>query len=116
IRYPTVFMGKERKVYVTGEAYMEVTEDSGRPFIVKTRHSDITVLGTRFNVMAYDNEPVVRTTLLQGSVRVTVPGEKEATAILIPGQQANVGNTSGDIRIKEVDGAAVASWIHGLLS
>lgn len=116
IRYPIAFTGKERSVYITGEAYMEVTEDAARPFIVQTRHSAITVLGTRFNVMAYDNEPAVRTTLLQGSVKVTVPGAKGAVAVLTPGQQASVGNASREIKIREVDGTAVASWIHGLLS
>src|SRR5699024_2399194 len=58
VRYPTAFTGKERKIKITGEVYLEVADDAGHPFIVQTRHSDIQVLGTHFNVMAYENEPV----------------------------------------------------------
>lgn len=116
IRYPTAFAGNERKVAITGEVYMEVAEDADHPFIVTTRNSSITVLGTHFNVMAYNDEPAVNTTLLEGSVKVSIPG-KQVSTIIKPGQQASVSNTNQqDIRVKEVNANEVAAWIHGLLS
>jgi ferric-dicitrate binding protein FerR (iron transport regulator) len=115
IHYPTVFTGRERKIEITGEVYLEVAEDADHPFIVQTRHSVITVLGTHFNVMAYENEPAVKTTLLEGLVKVSVLGNERAI-IIKPGQQAAVANAEKDIQVDEVNAADVAAWTHGLLS
>lgn len=115
IRFPTAFTGKVRRVSVRGEVYMEVAKDVNKPFIVHAGHTNIKVLGTRFNVMAYDDQPAVATTLLQGSIKVGISGTKEAT-ILTPGQQASVDKTGKSIKVKKVDATAVAAWIHGLLS
>lgn len=115
IRYPIAFTGKERRVTITGEVYMEVAKDAGRPFIVTTRHSDITVLGTHFNIMAYEDEPAVNTTLLEGSVKISIPGKQTAT-IIKPGEQASVGNEGDDIKVKKVNAANIAAWINGFLS
>lgn len=115
IRYPTAFTGSERKVFITGEVYIEVAQDAKHPFIVSTRHSEITVLGTHFNVMAYDNEPEVNTTLLEGSVKVSLSGDM-SSIIIKPGEQASVSNTSSDIKVKKVNADDAAAWIHGLLS
>ncbi|MCL6523836.1 MAG: FecR domain-containing protein [Thermoflavifilum sp.] len=89
IRFPTMFAGKEREVEITGEAYFEVAKNPSKPFIVKVKGTTIRVLGTHFNVMAYDEEPTtVQTTLLEGSVQITsADGQK---AILSPGQQADI--------------------------
>lgn len=115
IRYPTAFVGQERKVEVTGEVYLEVAKDAYRPFTVITRHSDITVLGTHFNIMAYEDEPAVNTTLLEGSVRVSVPGSQKSM-IIKPGEQASVDNASQNIKVENVNGSDATAWIHGLLS
>lgn len=115
IRFPATFTGKERRVFITGEVYMEVAKEMNRPFIVVTRHSDITVLGTHFNVMAYDNEPGVNTTLLEGSVKISLPGVKQSIVIR-PGEEASVNNTSSEIAVKKVDADNAVAWIHGLLS
>ena len=116
IHYPTVFTGKERRVAITGEAYLEVAEDPGHPFIVTTPKTEIKVLGTHFNVMAYANEPVVKTTLLEGSVKISIPGRDIAT-IIKPGQQASVYNADRQhIQIKNVNATDIAAWTHGLLS
>lgn len=72
-------------------------------------------MGTHFNVMAYDDEPAVNTTLLEGLVKVFVPG-KQVAAIIKPGQQASVRNTNQDIKVRKVNATDVAAWIHGLLS
>ena len=115
IRYPAAFTGRERKVAITGEVYMEVAKDVLHPFIVSTRNADITVLGTSFNIMAYPDESSVETTLVDGSVKVSLPGSTEAK-IIQPGQQAIVAGADGNIGIKTVNAGDVAAWIHGLLS
>ena len=115
IRYPIAFTGKERRVTITGEVYMEVAKDAEHPFIVTTRHSDIMVLGTHFNIMAYEDEPAVNTTLLEGSVKISIPGKQIAT-IIKPGEQASVGNQGDDIKVKHVNAANIAAWINGFLS
>ena len=70
ISYPTQFSGPERKVSITGEAYFEVASDKTKPFIVKTISDEIHVLGTSFNVNAYEDEKMVRTTLVSGRVKI----------------------------------------------
>jgi ferric-dicitrate binding protein FerR (iron transport regulator) len=98
IRYPTAFSGKDRRVAVTGEAYFEVAHDKTKPFIVdipsttgEPGGSSIEVLGTQFNINAYDNEQSIKTTLLEGSVKIVkrqTANGKENPVILKPGQQA----------------------------
>ena len=73
IRFPVVFTGTERKVEITGEAYFEVAKNKSMPFKVKAATSEIEVLGTHFNVNAYDDETSIKTTLLEGLVKVSVP-------------------------------------------
>lgn len=85
IRFPSVFPASERRVEITGEAYFEVTKDKDRPFTVRFNGSEVQVLGTSFNVMAYADERVSKTTLVEGSVAIRNQGER---ALLRPGQQA----------------------------
>jgi transmembrane sensor len=79
ITYPTAFTTSTREVTITGEAYFEVRKNTAKPFVVKTQKEDITVLGTEFNVNAYANEPAMKTSLLEGSVKV-------GNSVLRPGQ------------------------------
>ncbi len=110
LRYPAAFVGNERRVSVTGEAYFEVAKDAKRPFIVNTDNSDIRVLGTSFNVNAYPNEAAVQTTLLEGKVEVNMPGAG-LSKVLTPGQQANAGREKpGLVLSKNVDLDEVMSW------
>lgn len=108
IKYPTQFNGNQRVVEVEGEAYFEVAKNKNKPFIVKTSNQTIEVLGTHFNVHAYANEPVVKTTLLEGSVAITYKNQK---ALLKPGQQSNVSDNK--IAIREVDTEAAIAWKNG---
>lgn len=85
IRFPSVFPASERRVEITGEAYFEVTRDPARPFTVSFNGSEVQVLGTSFNVMAYADERVSKTTLVEGSVSIR---NKLGHAMLRPGQQA----------------------------
>lgn len=110
IKYPTQFNGNQRIVELDGEAYFEVAKNKNKPFIVKSGDQDIEVLGTHFNVHAYDNESVVKTTLLEGSVAVSYKNQK---AILKPGQQSNVSDKFYKITVKQVDTEAAIAWKNG---
>lgn len=85
IRFPTVFRGKTREVDLKGEAYFEVAKNPYMPFKVKSRDAEIEVLGTHFNVRAYSDEKAMKTTLVEGSVKVK---SRNAKKILKPGEQA----------------------------
>jgi ferric-dicitrate binding protein FerR (iron transport regulator) len=116
IRYPTAFVGNERLVEITGEAYFEVTENKTRPFRVMVnsqtgnRDMEVTVLGTHFNINAYTDELTTKTTLLNGSVKVT---KGTSSAILKPGQQTEL-NDIGKIRvINDVNVYEAVAWKEG---
>lgn len=68
LRYPYRFKGKNRKVFLSGEAYFDVAQDKKAPFIVETNHIDVKATGTEFNVMAYSDDPLIETTLVEGKV------------------------------------------------
>lgn len=111
LRFPTAFTGKQRNVDITGEVYFEVAHNKQMPFVVKNGETRITVLGTHFNVMAYDDEKVMRTTLLEGAVKVT-RGTSEA--LLAPGQQARINAGTGNVRVVDgVDTNKELSWKNG---
>ncbi len=111
IRFPVVFTGTERIVEITGEAYFEVTKNKHRPFIVKANSSEIEVLGTHFNVNAYNEETSTKTTLLEGSVKVK---RNNYTAILLPGQQARM-NKQGELKVfNDADLEEAVAWKDGL--
>jgi hypothetical protein len=108
LKYPVAFTGPERRVEITGEAYFEVTHNKAMPFKVQKGTMQVTVLGTHFNINSYDDEPVIKVTLLQGAVKIDKGG---AVAILKPGQQAKISadiKTSGDVDTDEV-----LAWING---
>jgi transmembrane sensor len=104
IKFPVAFIGNERTVEITGEAYFEVAKNREKPFHVMCNGSMIEVLGTHFNVNAYPDEETTNTTLLEGSVRV-VKGSSEKT--IKPGEQAQIsidGNlhTTSNVNVDEV--------------
>jgi len=112
LKYPTIFNATERKVVLTGEAYFEVAKNPNQPFVVSTngagRAQDVTVLGTHFNINSYKNEEATKTTLLEGSVKVGVSIEDNAT--LVPGQQAILKNK---LKVIKVDATQAIDWING---
>ena len=109
ISFPSQFIGKERKILLEGEAYFEVFKDGAHPFIVQTDKQEIEVLGTHFNVNSYEDETSVRTTLLEGSVRVST---QNGSSILKPDQQA-ILNKHG-LKVEEVNAEDVVAWKDGL--
>jgi len=113
IHFPTSFTEKERKVEITGEAYFEVAKDASKPFIVAVNSSEVQVLGTHFNVNAYNDEEEVRTTLLEGSVKF-VDGNN--TSLLQPGQQSQLTKNGSVKVVSNVDVDEVMAWKNGLFS
>jgi ferric-dicitrate binding protein FerR (iron transport regulator) len=105
IRYPATFSNGERRVAITGEVYFEVAKDPSRPFIVSTTGADITALGTAFNVNAYPDEAVFRTTLVEGKIQVSKNTRKE---ILEAGQQLSI--TNGNWKNTAVDTSPFVAW------
>ncbi len=115
LRYPTAFAGNERKVEITGEAYLEVAHNPAMPFIVSKGNTSIKVLGTHFNVNAYDDESLLKVTLLQGSVSLTAKGSRQPKMIE-PGEQAQV-NKNGHIQLtNSIDLNEVMAWKNGFFS
>jgi transmembrane sensor len=114
IRYPVAFTGNERKVEVTGEAYFEVAHQANKPFIVhvsdqKGGRMDVQVLGTRFNINAYHDEKAIKTTLLEGSVRINLGNSQ---TLLKPGQQAQVSNGITEV-FRDANVDATIAWKNG---
>lgn len=116
IRFPAVFDGTERSVEIKGEVYFEVAKNEQKPFRVKAGRSTVEVLGTHFNINAYEDETQIRTSLLEGSVRVSSDdaGEMQRVQELRPGQQARM-NKSGRIQVvNNIDTEEVMAWKNGL--
>ncbi|TKC65413.1 DUF4974 domain-containing protein [Pedobacter hiemivivus] len=118
IKFPSDFVGlNQRKVQLIGEAYFEVAKDKSHPFIVQTDKQEVEVLGTHFNVNAYSDEELTKTTLLEGSVRVSLDGNSNAVhvtdafVILKPGQQAVLA--AGPIKINQADTEEAVAWKNG---
>ncbi|OKS87435.1 FecR family protein [Mucilaginibacter polytrichastri] len=111
IKFPVAFGSSERKVELTGEAYFEVAHDAKKPFKVVSNQQQVEVLGTHFNINAYDDEGVINTTLLEGSVKVTAAN----TAItILPGQQAQFKD--GKIKVATVNVDDAVAWKNGLFN
>ncbi|MGX5816889.1 FecR family protein [Chitinophaga lutea] len=109
LRYPTAFIGSSRVVELKGQGYFEVAPQAGQPFLVKVNDMEVQVLGTRFDVMAYEEEKAISTTLLSGAVRV---GRADDLRVLKPGQQA-VLNETGMI-VQAADTAKAIAWKNGI--
>ncbi|MFD2921418.1 FecR family protein [Terrimonas rubra] len=113
ITYPVIFAAGKREVNVSGEAYFEVTRDPAKKFIVKTAALTTEVLGTHFDVKAYEDEPTSKVTLLEGSVKVSA-AQPAGENIMRPGQQAVVNGQ--DIAIIPADLQEAMAWKNDLLS
>ena len=109
LEIPTFFLGDERRVRLTGEAYFEVARDESRPFRVEAQGVTVRVLGTKFNVAAYPDEENTATTLVEGRVRLANLAGKEVE--LKPGEQAVASEK--EIRVGKVNVENVISWMAG---
>ena len=110
LKYPVRFVGKERRVYLSGEAYFEVQRDTTKPFIVVMNGNEVRVLGTEFNVRSYEDEKCQFTTLVAGKVLLTTHDHR--CIELLPNEQGIV-DPQGDIRKEQVDVALYTAWKDG---
>ncbi|WP_279130482.1 FecR family protein [Butyricimonas virosa] len=109
--YPKQFAGDKRIVRLSGEAYFEVERDERKPFVVSVAGMEIKVLGTSFNIAAYEDEETITTTLVSGAVEVITRHE---TVHLTPGKQATVQSGRPGIVVSDVDPTLYSSWIEGV--
>lgn len=111
IKFPTTFVNAgNRKVELKGEAYFEVAKSKDQPFLVSTSRQEIVVLGTHFNINAYEDESETMTTLLEGSLRVSAAGQ----VLLKPGQQVKTSNTGkAELKVQQANIAQTMAWKNG---
>jgi len=110
ITYPIAFTGNERDVKLNGEAYFEVAKNKKKPFYVNINNVRVRVLGTHFNIAAYNDDNNITTTLLEGSVQVT---KNKSLSLLKPGQQADISNSSDNIVVSEANINNAIAWKNG---
>lgn len=110
VRYPPNFKGDTREVTINGEAYFKVAKNKAKPFVVTAGAMKVEVTGTEFNVMAYADEDTIRTTLLEGSVKV----KAENSVVLKPGEQAEITGAHSQLTIhRSPDLDQVTAWRNG---
>jgi len=117
IKFPTKFTGNTREVEITGEVYFEVAKDKLRSFNVVSQNQVIEVLGTHFNVNTYKDEPAEKTTLLEGSIKVSrirnLLKDESTTRVLKPGQQSVLTNSKVAFRVQSTDMEEAVAWKNG---
>jgi ferric-dicitrate binding protein FerR (iron transport regulator) len=116
ITYPSHYTGIERNVTLTGEAYFNVARDERKPFVVTTPEQKyrVRVLGTEFNMQAWEEEDTILTSLVSGSVQVDIDGEK-AAAVLSPSQKAIYSTATGQLQVVATDTDRDTDWMWGRL-
>ncbi|MES2827370.1 MAG: FecR family protein [Bacteroidota bacterium] len=111
IKYPVNFLGNERNVAVTGQAYFKVSHNAKKPFRVTTKGQTIEVLGTEFNINGYTDDTNLTTTLINGSIKITNQGQ---IAFLKPGQQSIIKQGSSAVNLDLADLETSISWKNGI--
>lgn len=112
--YPSVFDKKKREVYVSGEAYFDVTKNENHPFVIKTSQIDVTVKGTQLNVSAYGDDSEQAIVLVSGKISVNNKEQKSSYDIE-PNQRFSYNAVSKETDIKTVDVNNYISWKNGYL-
>jgi len=113
ITYPVAFIGKERKIEISGEAYFEIAKDPSKPFKISAAgKAEVEVLGTHFNINSYSDEAIIKTTLLEGSVKITAAVSNKSH-VLKPREQARIHHTGQFSVNKNVDVEEVMAWKNG---
>lgn len=113
--YPTKFNHNDRKVYLSGEAFLDVKEDKNKPFYVYTNDVKIKVLGTSFNVSSYSNDQTVQVVLLKGEVSVKKNNFLSKSLDIEPGERAVFNKNDDTLSKDQVDVHLYSSWIYGYL-
>lgn len=117
LRYPTSFSPTEtRRIFMSGEAYFDVTQDKTRPLIVNVDNLDVEVLGTEFNVSSYNEDVNIEVVLVEGSVKLSAKDELQRNSIeLSPGQRGSYARISKNVNIDSVNTSLYTSWMQGRL-
>ena len=112
LSFPVKFQGKERKVYLTGEAYFKVAKNTEHPFVVTAGELEVLVTGTTFGVRAYKDEKDIQTTLESGQVTVRVEGK---SVKLVPNKQVLFNKLTMGVEVRDVDVDLYLAWADGRL-
>lgn len=115
LTYPTSFNGEKRNVHLEGEAFFEVKKDSEHHFVVSGPcHTQVEVLGTSFNVEAFEKDSFISTTLLEGKVRFAYEKNQQlATVVMKPGQKLMYNTTSSQVNLLQTSGETETAWKDG---
>lgn len=116
IKFPSTFTGNQREVFLNGEGYFEVVSNPEKPFILNIANLKIKVLGTKFNVKAYQDEPTIQTTLVEGKVSLSTLGKDTTERFLLSSQQADYNKTTNTIEIKKVNTKLFTAWQNGSIT
>lgn len=114
LRYPEHFDHAGREVELAGEAYFKVSHEESRPFLVKIGGQVIRVHGTEFNVMSYEEDKYVFTTLVEGSISIGPENARSSELILTPGHQAVFAKADFSTSVQRVKPEVVTSWRNGM--
>lgn len=112
LKFPVRFTGNKREVYLKGEGYFEVAHDAQHQFVVHLKNSEVKVLGTVFNINAYEDETQIYTTLTEGSVAF-YSRQQQQQIILKPGMQSAMNVKTGETSVEEVDPSINSAWVDG---
>ncbi len=111
LHFPSAFTGSERVVELTGEAYFEVAKNEKKPFSVRAGNMSVNVLGTHFNINAYADESAIKTSLLEGKVKII---RGKTSGILKPGQQGVLNDKEDRVEINNANLEEVIAWKNGI--
>jgi ferric-dicitrate binding protein FerR (iron transport regulator) len=113
LKFPTAFTGDKRNVELKGEAYFEVAQNAKQPFEVAVNNMQVQVLGTSFNINGYDDESNIKTSLIDGKVKVV---SENSSSILAPGHEAIMNKSTNDIKVAEADVENAIAWKNNVFS
>jgi transmembrane sensor len=113
LRYPVQFIGGERKVELTGEAFFEVARNEKVPFLVESKDQTVKVLGTEFNISSYKENPLISTTLIKGSIEVFIKDKPDKRLALVPNEQSTISKIDGQISKRKVNPYQYIAWKEG---
>jgi len=113
LRYPVQFIGKERKVELTGEAFFEVARNEKVPFLVESGEQTVKVLGTEFNISSYKENSLISTILVKGSIEVFIKNKPDKRQALVPNEQITISKIDGQISKQKVNPYQYVAWKDG---
>jgi transmembrane sensor len=114
LKYPVNFIkGKNREVFLEGEAYFEVSKDALHPFIVNANEMHVRVLGTKFNVSSYQDDSEINTVLVEGSVSLSNDAKPNESSLLEPGHKGSWNKSQSKISVEKVDTRIYTEWMNG---